>query len=822
MAQLTFQDFDLLIVRAGAGYRSQVLNSPAGQASANFDLPFSDLELENLILHVGRTRRGMRRIDSPEMQAAKDFGGKLFDAVFEGDVRACLRSSLDEANQQGVGLRLRLRLSGAPELEDIPWEFLYNPSLNRFLALSAKTPLVRYLDLPEAIRPLAVKPPLRVLVLIATPTDFEPLDVNQEMEKLSSALSELQARGLVTLTRLQEMTLGGLQEELRHGTYHVFHFIGHGGFDQQTQDGVLIFEDDQRRGRRVSGQDLGVVLQDYAPLRLAILNACEGARSSRSDPFSGVAQSLVQQSLPAVIAMQFEITDQAAITFARSFFRALADSYPVDAALSEARKTIFAAGNDIEWGTPVLYLRAPDGKIFDVAQLPPSAPAPSQAPAPVVETLMPTPAPAVVVGPTTPQAAPARPRHAAAPPITLAMARNYSWVIGGVAVLILVLGSLFASGALFPPSPLATATAVPINTLTRSATPLPSVTAIPTFTLVPQRGLLQSIPAPGLYPNSIAIDADRGKLFVCLRNKNAVALIDEKTYTTFGYIAAGVRPSHCTFYRDFVLALNANPESGANASLTVIDAAQWTPARTIDLSAYGKDPSSLAVDAVARRLYISFHDTQQLVIMDLIHLPDVKFTKTLPADRWPPIDVATAGPYSLAGQPSITRMYMSNRDRGHLIEIDTQNLDLIQPQTGNAPNVVGVPYFVAADPHFLRIYLTHSLKDPKYAEKPDQLTAYEVRMTGMKEVKTITVGDMGASGGWVTVDPRSGDVWVTADHKVFHFDQNLNQIENFDGQDGIGANPYAIAINGTLGRVYVTNGSGDSSDAINVFGAPSH
>jgi hypothetical protein len=28
---------------------------------------------------------------------------------------------------------------------------------------------------------------------------------------------------------------------------------------------------------------------------------------------------------------------------------------------------IFSKGNEIEWGTPVLYLRSPDGQIFDVA-----------------------------------------------------------------------------------------------------------------------------------------------------------------------------------------------------------------------------------------------------------------------------------------------------------------------------------------------------------------------------------------------------------------------------------------------------------------------
>ena len=45
---------------------------------------------------------------------------------------------------------------------------------------------------------------------------------------------------------------------------------------------------------------------------------------------------------------------------------------PVDAALSEARTAIWISlPNTLEWGTPVLYLRSPDGKLFDLVVQPP-------------------------------------------------------------------------------------------------------------------------------------------------------------------------------------------------------------------------------------------------------------------------------------------------------------------------------------------------------------------------------------------------------------------------------------------------------------------
>ena len=57
MAEIDYLNFDLQIERVGEGYRAHVLDSPAGQASNDFALPFSDLELENFVLRMSRTRR---------------------------------------------------------------------------------------------------------------------------------------------------------------------------------------------------------------------------------------------------------------------------------------------------------------------------------------------------------------------------------------------------------------------------------------------------------------------------------------------------------------------------------------------------------------------------------------------------------------------------------------------------------------------------------------------------------------------------------------------------------------------------------------------
>jgi len=139
--------------------------------------------------------------------------------------------------------------------------------------------------------------------------------------------------------------------------------VGHGGFSELRGEGVLVFEDEAGNGVPVGGPSLAYLLQDHPSLRLALLNACNGARASHEDTFAGTAQVLVQHGVPAVIAMQSEVMDETACGFAEKFYRGLAAGLPVDACVGEVRRALAAERNP-EWGTPVLYLRATDGRLF--------------------------------------------------------------------------------------------------------------------------------------------------------------------------------------------------------------------------------------------------------------------------------------------------------------------------------------------------------------------------------------------------------------------------------------------------------------------------
>jgi len=163
---------------------------------------------------------------------------------------------------------------------------------------------VRYIESRQSMPPLSLRPPLRILGLVASPEGMPSLDVPTEQRRVEEALKELRAGRLVELVWLSGQTWTDLQNAIWQGPWHIFHFIGHGGFDADRDEGVLALADEAGGKRLLTATELGRLLGDHDPLRLAVLNACEGARGGRLDIFSSSAATLVRRGVPAVVAMQ--------------------------------------------------------------------------------------------------------------------------------------------------------------------------------------------------------------------------------------------------------------------------------------------------------------------------------------------------------------------------------------------------------------------------------------------------------------------------------------------------------------------------------------
>lgn len=362
-----YLDFDVSLESASTGYRVAVA-SPAGEANAPLQFSLSQADLDQILSGVEDTavRSNVRCAEKGTPWSPTDLGDSMFRAIFTDEIRDCYTRSIDMAQRSNRGLRIRLRFVDAPFLAQFPWEFLRSKAQDRYLALSSSSPVVRYVELPEPINAYEVEAPLRVLVLVSSPLGYPPLNAEREFQRLRDAVRPLEQKGLVAIDRLADGTLEGLHAKL-NTEYHIFHYIGHGEFDTEDKRGYLILEDtDSAAPRRVQADILSTVLHNARSFRLVVLNSCEGARASGIDPMAGVAQTLIKQGIPAVVAMQFQITNRAAVVFASSVYGALASGLPVDAAVTQGRVAIRNSGSAVEWATPVLYMRTDSGKVFAV------------------------------------------------------------------------------------------------------------------------------------------------------------------------------------------------------------------------------------------------------------------------------------------------------------------------------------------------------------------------------------------------------------------------------------------------------------------------
>jgi hypothetical protein len=398
MPTYEYDDFRVSFTYVGPHHYKVVARDETGGTSAEetFALPLSDDQLADAVRKLGQaraagtaaaaapTRRIVRDVggtggdggDRSEVAVtAEDFGGRLATSLFTGPVGALYDSAVARARaQERRGVRLTLSLADTPELLEVPWEFLYlRPT---FLASQRRTPIVRYLDVGGATHVQQIDGEVRILGVVASPKNLSALDVESERRRVVHAVEKVRRHGLVHLEWLDPATPRSLRQKLQDDTFHVLHFVGHSDYSKDSNEGFICLEDDAGDCAQVTGTVLANLLGDQPTLRLAVLNSCEGARTSLTDPYAGIATTLVKLGLPAVVAMQFEISDGAAITFAEELYTSLIGRQdPVDAAVAEARKAVLTEVNEIEWATPVLFLRNSDGALFNFTKPPPQLPA---------------------------------------------------------------------------------------------------------------------------------------------------------------------------------------------------------------------------------------------------------------------------------------------------------------------------------------------------------------------------------------------------------------------------------------------------------------
>jgi hypothetical protein len=226
----------------------------------------------------------------------KEVGATLFEHAITGPVREFYYKCQGQADQQGKGVRWRLSLD--PSVGNLPWEFMYLQ--DEFLALNPRSPIVRYQRGPR-VRRREAEHLLRVLVVIASPRR-NTARYGAEKQRIHDALLPLDHAGSGDVGIIEGPdTWERLINKLLPNQTHILHFIGHGAFDEDNSEGVLVMEDADGKAVRIDSERLRVLVQGKSRLRLVVLNSCLGTEGDESLPFSSMAAGLVRSGIPAVM-----------------------------------------------------------------------------------------------------------------------------------------------------------------------------------------------------------------------------------------------------------------------------------------------------------------------------------------------------------------------------------------------------------------------------------------------------------------------------------------------------------------------------------------
>ena len=375
---MEYEDFRITIMAKDRGAHRVLIESPAGSYGGTFINPIGKDELDEKLMERGlklksskdaSSENGLRGINPVKSTDVLDgIGDQLSKALFQEQILGAYAQSQGIVERRGYGLRIRIRIvpdiDEYAELQSLPWEFLFDATRRERIGLMDNRAIVRDPVTPTLVYPLEVEPPLKVLAVVSLPDNYSSLKLGRESTFLKT-MSQLVPS--IEVKFLERATIDALSDEMRDHEYHVFHFMGHGGYDSDSKRSVLIFKGEDGKGIPIDGDLLRYALSDS--VRLVFLNACETARIPEADPFAAIPTELLLRKISAVLSMQFPITDSAAITFCENFYKCLVESRPVDQCTWNGRRKIFMGeGTRPEWGIPVLFMRSDDGMIFKMKQ----------------------------------------------------------------------------------------------------------------------------------------------------------------------------------------------------------------------------------------------------------------------------------------------------------------------------------------------------------------------------------------------------------------------------------------------------------------------
>lgn len=316
----------------------------------------------------------------------KVLGSYLYKLLFDANISSVFKEDFDKIDREDNSTsRLRVTLEfkeAASDLAILPWEYIYYPEGQRFLADNNRLILTRHVPLSDLFSKLtADQESLNILVVVSKPAwdssekeDGLELGTIDETKTLST-INQLKSKA-VDVDILYHPTRDRLENKLRVFKPHVIHIIGHGKFEDEQGWLALEDEKDHEVADWITDDTFAYNLTqgEFPRPRLVFLDACKGAYSSSYAAFRGTALKLVRSYIPAVVAMQYEVENEVANLFADAFYRSLSQGNPIDESVQAGRlklrkylseKKFFSSR---AFGSPVVFLQTANGIIIAKGQ----------------------------------------------------------------------------------------------------------------------------------------------------------------------------------------------------------------------------------------------------------------------------------------------------------------------------------------------------------------------------------------------------------------------------------------------------------------------
>lgn len=319
----------------------------------------------------------------------KHLGEILFDILFDdGLCRDFVGFYEQVVHQSRQLLRIELVIDeqGMPEVAALPWEFLCLPERANlgtiWLSTAPEVVFSRRRSQSFAAQPIQLQKgeKLRIALIVGSPPDL-PAISHQPIQESLEKLAQEKVNLIELLPVLQNADPASIDEVLSQAP-HIVHFIGCCGFenDQGQEVGVFLVDPDLNQAMWVEADYFSELLNQHRP-GLVILQAGQSGRLSTLQAFAGVASRILQQNIPVIVAMQYEVSDTVSTQFPRRFYKQLAEGDPVDIAAQYGRRAIGLSPKALykkrDFATPVIYMRVEDGYLFETYKEEPPPPSSS-------------------------------------------------------------------------------------------------------------------------------------------------------------------------------------------------------------------------------------------------------------------------------------------------------------------------------------------------------------------------------------------------------------------------------------------------------------